>query len=53
MPLHGAFSKTDLSYSEQQSKAIANYEIFHGLERGSSNINDVKESSAGIDGWSK
>ena len=53
IPIDGAFSKTDISYNEQQLKAIANYETFHGLESGSSNIIDVIESSAGIDGWSK
>jgi len=52
IPIGGAFSKTDISYNEQQLKAIANYETFYGLESGSSNIIDVIESSAGIDGWS-
>lgn len=53
IPIHNVFSKTNLSYSDHHLRAIANYETFHGLETGTSNINDVGESSAGIDGWAK
>ena len=53
IPIHDTFSKTDLSYNDHHFRAIANYETFHGLETGTTNINDVGESSAGIDGWAK
>ena len=34
-------------------KAKINYESFHELRRGQATIQDVAESSAGIDGWAK
>jgi hypothetical protein len=51
IPTRGVFSKTDISYNEQHLRAISNYETFHKLESGTININDVGESSAGVDGW--
>ena len=42
---------TDPELSLQEKTALANFEKFHNLQPGTGNLVDVKNSSAGIEGW--
>ena len=36
---------------EVNKRALENFEIFNKLRRGSASLNNVKSSSAGLEGW--
>ena len=40
-----------LQLNEAEQRALANYEKFHNLPHGTSNLEDVTNSSAGFEGW--
>ena len=42
----------ETSYTvEDQQRAMENFELFHGMERGSVDLQTVARSSAGVRGW--